>query len=415
MSDIFLYLFITLSTGLLLKTIIQPRLILEYPYFMGGIFFIFLLPQAIILANQPYLVPKGTLTPIFAISFLCLSMAVIGYYAAPEIKMGESLKANLNSTKLKQIAVLYTVLGFLFLFLMGRAAEEMANSPEGASTQWSGPATIYFQLFQVINIAFPIFLYFAFRKPTFINILLALLAAYPSLQLIIFGGRREPTAFFLLSIALTAFYRTGFVPPRAAIVGAIVGAMLIIPAIGEYRAKAEEDPWIALTSIDLQESFNNYFKKGEHLEMAVAANIVDAYSFHGNYGFGAGYWNEMVFRYVPAQFVGKDFKSSLMIGERGLIFPNGYKIYPGLTLTCLGDSFVQFGYLGSIFFFFLGGFFKSLWRLSLTSDNPLIQIFYMISMVQALLSVTHATTNFLPGIFFGFVCLWFASVYAKED
>jgi hypothetical protein len=34
--------------------------------------------------------------------------------------------------------------------------------------------------------------------------------------------------------------------------------------------------------------------------------------------------------------------------------------------------------------------------------------------VQSLLSVTHATVNFIPGVFFNFIFLWLAAVYAKE-
>ena len=208
------------------------------------------------------------------------------------------------------VGLVYMVLGYLFLYLINRelgAAEEV-------STQLSGSVTIYFIFFNVIYIAFPIFLYFSLRQPNLVNIGLTVISAVPTLQLIIFAGRREPTALFLLSIALTLFYQRGIKPPRFAIVGIIVFAMLIIPAIGDYREKAKEDPWEALTTLDLQKSFINYFKveENEVLELAVAAHVLDSYSFHGEYTYGASYWNEMVFRYVPGQLLGTDFKNSLI-------------------------------------------------------------------------------------------------------
>ena len=88
MIELFLYLFFILCGGLFLRTVLEPRLIFEYPYFMAGIFIIFLVPQMIILYNQPYLVPNGNLAPIFSMSFLCLGMGALGYYVAPAIKVG---------------------------------------------------------------------------------------------------------------------------------------------------------------------------------------------------------------------------------------------------------------------------------------------------------------------------------------
>lgn len=413
MSELYLYLFFILCGGLFLKTVIEPKLIFEYPYFLAGIFIIFLVPQMIILYNQPYLVPDSNLVPIFSMSLLCLGMGALGYYMAPAIKVGNNLNVPLNLKKLKIVGIVYMVLGYFFLFLINR---EVGNADE-VETQLSGSVTIYFLFFNVIYIAFPIFLFFSFRQPNVWNISLAVLSALPTLNLIIFAGRREPTALFVLSIALTAFYQKNIKPPRAAIVGIIVFAMLIIPAIGDYREKAEEDPWLALTSLDLQKSFVNYFKieEDEVLELAVAAHVLDSYGFHGEYTFGASYWNEMVFRYVPGQLLGNDFKESLYIGERAVIYRNGYERPPGLTITGLADSFQQFSYFGFIFFFFLAGLFRHLWKMSLTQGNLLVQILYMLCVIQALLSVTHSTVVFFPGIFFSFIALWGAALYAKAE
>jgi hypothetical protein len=199
-------------------------------------------------------------------------------------------------------------------------------------------------------------------------------------------------------------------------VGAIIFATLIIPATGDYRRIAAEKGAIeAIQTLDLQQSFINYFKSGgKLLELSVAAYIIDSYSFHGEYIYGAGYWDNMVFRYIPGQLLGKEFKQSLMINPSGVKFTNGYKMYTGLTPTGIGDSFVQFGYFGCLFFFFLGGFFRELWKSSFDFSKPLIYVLYITCMVQGLLAVTHQTTNFLPGVFFTFLCLRLVSVYARE-
>lgn len=413
MSTFFLYLFIVLTLALVVRTIITPKLIFEFPYFIGAIFCIFILPQSIIISNQPHLVPNGSLTPLFAMCFLCLAMSVVGYNIAPKINIVQNLDKEINLSKLFTVGVVYTILGFLFLFLIYRRLSELKQ----VSTQWSGILTIYFQLFQIINIGFPILLYLALLKPNFRNIFFASVAALPFLYLIFFSGRREVTAFFVLTIALSLFYRFSFSPPRIAVIAVIVLTLLIIPATGDYRALSKRvGPVQALSSLDLKQSFINYYNNGKYLELEVAGHLIDTYSFDGNYRYGGGYWDQIVFRYVPAQILGPKFKKSLMFHESTgrMEFRNGYKLHPGLTITGMGDAYMQFGLLGCFFFFFLGGFFRSLWTASISADNPLVQILYMVCIVQALLSVTHQTTNFIPGIIFSFICLWGAITYARN-
>ena len=39
----------------------------------------------------------------------------------------------------------------------------------------------------------------------------------------------------------------------------------------------------------------------------------------------------------------------------------------------------------------------------------------MLCFIQALLSVTHSTVVFFPGIFFSLIALWIAALYAKAE
>jgi hypothetical protein len=265
----------------------------------------------------------------------------------------------------------------------------------------------------MVNISLAIFVYLAIytRKPVFI--ILAVLTAVPILHMIIFAGRRESTALFTLTIAFALFDLKGIKPPRVLIVGALLFTMLIMPVIGTYRKGAKEDPLTAITSINLQKEFTKYYKEGKDLELTVAANMIDATSFYGDFDFGADYWNEMIFRYFPAQIFGKDAKAALMVGGRGQDrFYREYKPTNGLTTTCIGDSYRHLWYFGGLFYFFLGGFFREL-RRSLATSNVLVKTFYIVCMVQALLSVTHGTVVFLPGIFHMFVFSLIAATYAK--
>lgn len=411
MDAFLLYLLLTLCLILVGKIVVKPESVLEYPYFMASIYFIFIVPQSIIIYNQPRIVPPGTLIPLLFSSLLCLVMIVIGYRFAPAINIGKKFNSAIDLQKLRLVGIAFTLIGYFFFLLINL---ELARLGDAAPEIWTGILTIYYQFFQVINVAFPILLFIALRKPTWLNIALAVFAAAPFIYLIIFSGRREVTAFFVLTIAFSIYFRYRIVPPRIGVIGAIVFATLFIPATGDYRQISKtKGPAEALASLDLKKSFINYYNKGEFLELEVAANVIYSYAFTGNYGYGAAYWDWTVHRYVPAQFLGRDFKESLMIDKKGIQYRSGFVPLPGLTLTGIGDSFWQFGYLGCIYFFFLGGFFRKLWESASTTVSPLTQVFYMVCVVQGMLAITHGTMNFIPGIFFSFLCLTLAVYVAK--
>ena len=194
MAEIFLYLFLILCFAILVQVVIKPLLIFEYPYFIAGIFLVFLVPQVIIVSNQPYIVPSDTMLPLFASCFLCLAMSFIGYYVAPTINVGKVLDVSLNYKKLKTIAIIYTVFGLLFSVLIRRFYAGLEESGAEIATQASAIITIYFQFAQLLNISFPILLFIALAKQNFQNISLAFVAGFPTLYFIITARRREPTA-----------------------------------------------------------------------------------------------------------------------------------------------------------------------------------------------------------------------------
>jgi hypothetical protein len=126
----------------------------------------------------------------------------------------------------------------------------------------------------------------------------------------------------------------------------------------------------------------------------------------------------MVFRYVPAQFVGRKTKDALMIGTTvdGMFDTAnefGHEFSMGSTVTGMGDSFRQFGWFGCLVFLSMGWFFRSLWTAALRPGAFFAQILYILSMTTAMRSITHQTVDFLPGIFYQFVFLWLGLFYAN--
>ena len=79
MVDIYLWLFIAICVGLLGWGLARPERVYQYPFFMGGIFVSFILPQAIALINNPGPVTQEALERVLLMACLCAAMCWIGY------------------------------------------------------------------------------------------------------------------------------------------------------------------------------------------------------------------------------------------------------------------------------------------------------------------------------------------------
>jgi hypothetical protein len=79
----------------------------------------------------------------------------------------------------------------------------------------------------------------------------------------------------------------------------------------------------------------------------------------------------------------------------------------------MGDAFVQFDYLGSLFFGLLAYFFKNLWMSAIYRDSRVSQLFYVSLASPAMLSITHGTVRFTSDIFFYSVFIGALILYSR--
>jgi len=249
---------------------------------------------------------------------------------------------------------------------------------------------------------------------------LSAIAAWIPLQAAIFYGRREPTALFLISLGMSLFFLKGQKAPRWVVISSIIGAMFVIPAIGEYRKTAAESPIEAWRRLDVLEQFNEYFDVNATSEVKNATVLIAATRQSGDYQWGAGYWNRIVFRFIPAQFLGENFKNSLMIGDAQRDIGDfvedelGYRIPPGSTVTGLGDSFNQFDYFGCLFFAAMAYLFKNLWTAARRPNGTVAQILYIQTTTSAMRALTHQTIDFLPGFIYSALFIALVAWYARD-
>jgi hypothetical protein len=295
----------------------------------------------------------------------------------------------------------------------------MTDEQTGGS-QWTGIVTIYGFFAGLIYPGFAICLMTALRNGSMMAWLATAVAAIQPIETSLFAGRREATVMFLMTLTLTLYYQRGIKPPRPAIMLFAIFAMLAIPATGTYRGLAAERDWQGVSQINLVDNFKNFMNQESILELRNAAVLIEATRRSGSYQYGEGYWDQLVFRFVPAQIFGKGFKDGLMFHPSDEPTQNelsklGYEVPGGSTITGMGDSFQQLGWFGCLFFAGMGLLFKTLFRASRQTNAIFAQLFYIQIATSAMRAVTHQTLDFLPGVIYNVIFLGLLFLYARDS
>jgi hypothetical protein len=414
MDEIYKYLLFIICIGLLGWGVIRIERIYQYPFFMGIMFTSFILPQAFSLISNPGEISQTALENVLLMSCLCAVACWIGYASKPNRKWLAKLNVITDERKLFQAGIALMLQGLFFNFLLSRTTIQTSAS---MGNNWTGPATIYLFLGQVINIAFGLFLLRFLKHPKLTNLIYVLISGWPLLSSVL-GGRRQPTMTFVIIIGFSLWLVYRCLPPRILIISAIFIAIFIIPVLGELRGGFWDlllsGNWTEVLSL-VQKTFAQQ-QKGEILELRNAAVFIDATKTTGMYGYGSGWWDSIVFQYVPGQIVGYEFKNSLQFN---LITPEtlenlyGYKIPTGSTPTGIGDSFKEFGYLGCLIFALMGYIFKHLWISAVYQKSTFSMILYMGLVSPAMVGLTHGIGRFLQESIFQFIFLSLVGYYSK--
>lgn len=411
MAEIYLDLLILICLGLLGWGLIRLERVYQYPFFMGSIFVSFLVPQGFALINSPGLVSQEALARVLIVSSLCAAMCWLGYQFKPNTKFLKTLNIPIDSRKLVKAGLVLTAIGHFFSFLISRTAPEAAENGN-----WTGVITIYYFFASVSYIAFAILFVLTLRQPTIKKIIFTIIAAYPPFSAVFESGRRQGTAAFILIIGLSLFYVYRYLPPRWLVIAAVVLTLLLLPIIGQYRGEF----WAMVFSgnlgkIDFTEGLNKVLE-GKVLELRNAAILMDAAERTGQYTYGTGYWDSLVFRYIPGQILGRYFKESLQfkLGNYDLVTLFGYRIPSGSTPTGIGDSFLEFSYFGCLFFAVQAYVFKHLWISSVHLESIFSQILYMGLLSPALVGLTHGTSRFFQDGLFQLIFVGLVAVYSRK-
>ena len=396
----------------LLMVAAKPALIFEYPYFMAAVFGVFILPQAYSLLRFPGGVSHQGIEDILLICILCLGCCVIGYELTPSFSIVRFFSKPIDPVRLYRVGVFFVLVSLAAILLIPQDKVAFAN--RGGLT---GAATI-FLFFGSLSLPGFAICFMAIRqkftKARLFGLLLALLGPLYS----VYAGRRESAVVFFLTIALTSYYTTRKPPSRALIFASLLFAMVGIPTTGAYRGLVSEGRVAEVSKLNLYQNFKDFVNEESILELRNAAALKESTDFQDKFGWGIAYWNQIVYRFVPAQIVGLKTKEFLMFGFKAEDIYNtklklNFEIAPGSTLTGMGDSYEQFGWFGCLVFALIGMLFRSIWTAALQPQAMFGQIFYIMICSSGMRAVTHQTVDFLPGVIYQAVFLGLAYLYAR--
>lgn len=292
------------------KVLCHPEKVYEYPQLIAAAFVIFILPQAVSLVRFPGAAPDGAVRRVLGVACLCMLASMVGYTWPDDFQKSWRAPLNLDFRRLLHIGLLFVACGIGFSYALGTTEPETTEFGG-----WTGRATILGFFQQLSYPGFAICLLVCVRKPTAVSIASVLVGAIVPVQSIVFG-RREPAAAFALIIGLSLYFQFRIRPARWVVFSVIVVGMMAIPATATYRQFHMENDWQNIRQINLLENFREYLNEESVLELRNAAMLIEATRRSGAYEWGAGYWNHLVFRYVPAQILGQEFKQGLKLNTR---------------------------------------------------------------------------------------------------
>jgi hypothetical protein len=375
--------------------------ILRYPVLAALVVLGWFGPQAFGLINDLTLPLEGFSTTMLYAA-LCVGSIVISDAAFSRARVQQVWV--FDERRLLIGAGILTAIGNLSFSRIFTIDVELADG--GGAT---GIATILYFFAQLQYFGLALALLCALRRPSIYALAIVGVNLFFIGGFILFGGRRGPAVDVAMIVLTLLWFERRVLMPRMILLATAIGASFLIYGAGIYRQAMSEIAQInptgqgrllrldEIVALPWAETFKRVIG-GEGLEAKNAIYSIAANLTTNTFDYGAALWNSLVFRYVPAQFLGADFKASLMIPvENVLQWAFNYKAVPGATFTGFADSFASFGWFGFVFFMIIAAIFATLWSRAM-QGSTIARLYYAIFLATGMQSVTHGTFWFLPYI-----------------
>ena len=405
MSWLLIFILMALCLGMLVHGLWVPGRFYKFPFLAAGIFLTFVLPQLPGLANSRFL-SESALIKTVIFSCFCLAMCGIGWSFGEHVK---TRKTHIFSEqRLLYAAAFLSLVGAYFFLKFGRLPDE-----ERLRGILTGTAVAYLFFAKLLTYGLALALICYARRSSMFALSIILFDSLFYLDRIVIAGRRGEMAEFCLLIALAFWFQKRWNVPRIAVVAGLALSIVGLLGAGEYREAtyySQTKDWGAVANIDLAKNWHNLMEQGG-AEMTNALVSIEQVDETMQLDFGIEHWNSIIFAYVPAQLVGRELKRALYIDLES-IYGKFYFPSIGSTSTGMADSFASFWYFGCLKFFLLAYLLGRLYKSALAGNTASMAI-YMLSVVPAMLAITHFTNEIVIAWIHMLIFLGPALYYAR--
>jgi hypothetical protein len=388
-----------ISIAAIVAALRMPGGCIRYSFLCGALYLAWVVPQAAALSVDGATSTDGLFWLVVMV-VLCLGASLVGWRIGTMRRRSAAalgfMRGDLDVGRLFWPVAALTAFMLLLHVLIGLQPLE-----DRQQSNWSGPLTImaFFLSLGVIGLYLSVLI--ALRERSLrsfalasVNIVLGGVGAFVAL-------RRGPLIEFGTATTAALWFGARRRVPIWLLAAGFAGAAVVVYAIGPLRSAASEMAERTGSSAGLlspevwqQVDFAGEVEKAARQapDFSNAVYLIDAANRWGEFTYGRQSWDALVFRWVPAQILGADFKSSLMFGQgmdwEKLEANYGYTTIGGTTSTGFGFAYQEFGVFGFIYFLLIGLLMGRLWSRAETGD-VWAQALYASFASSALHSVTH--------------------------
>lgn len=400
------------SLALLGGGLLQRGGVYGFPFLAAAMFLTFVLPQIPGLVDDRFMPQDGALTRAVFFSWLCLVMCAVGWALGRHAGIGWDHA--FSEQRLLIYAAMLSLLGAYFFHKFGQLDDE-----ERLRGFLTGTAVAYLFFAKPLTYGLAIALLCFARRRSLAALWIILFDGVFYFDRIVIAGRRGDAAELALMIALALWFHRRYVVPRSVVCLSLVFTIIGLLGAGEYRAATfyggGSPDWRAVLDIDIADNWHKLVSQGgpEFRNLAFSLSYV---SKNNAYDYGANHWNTLVNSYVPAQIIGSAAKDRLYIHSPSR-YAMDYEPAPGTTPTGMMDAFASFSYYGCLKFALVGALLAGIYTRAM-HGNTAMQLLYMLSVMPAMLVVTHFTNEIAIAwvhiAFFMIPGLLFARIPAKR-
>jgi hypothetical protein len=398
-NDFIIIMVAAISVAAIIGALRRPGGCLRYPFLCGALYLTWIVPNLVGLSGD-VTTPEGGFTWLAIMVVLCLAASLVGWRVGAGRQSSSRATAAIRGRsaigRMFWPAAGLTALMFVLHALIGLQPVEAREQ-----TQWSGPLTIIAFFLSLAVVSLYLSLLIALQERSIRALLLAGSNVLLTGTTAFIALRRGMIIDCAIAGAAALWFGARRQVPIALLGIAVVGMVLVTYAIVPLRSAAKDIEARTGSSVGLlspevwqQVDFADEVQSaaGQAVDLANAAHLIDYANKWGQFTLGQQSWDAFVFRWVPGQLLGSDFKNSLMFKPGSdlaqIEAEYGFKTVGGTTSTGFGFAYQEFWLFGCIYFLVIGAVMGCLWSRAEAGDVE-AQTLYATFAGGALLSVTH--------------------------